>query len=171
MENDAGLCYKKCRDGFDGVGPVCWGEPPTGWVNCGMGAAVDKATCGSAIADMVLGPLEIIAFAASFGTSTAATAPAKAAAKAAKGAAKELAEQGTESLVKQVKKQVVETTGESMATGGGAQLVSSIGGLQKSPSTVDTLRKAMEIAALVDPTGVSSTVAAYAHDKCDKISP
>jgi hypothetical protein len=172
MENDAGLCYKKCRDGFDGVGPVCWGMPPTGWVGCGMGAAKDAATCGSAIADMVLGPLEIIAFAASFGSSTAATAPAKAAAKAAKGAAKELAEKGTESLVKQVGKQVLETTGESMATGGGAQLVSSIDGLQDpTASTVDILRKSMEIAALVDPTGVSSTVAAYAHDKCDKISP
>lgn len=146
--------------------------PPTGWVGFGMGAAKDAATCGSAIADMVLGPLEIIAFAASFGSSTAATAPAKAAAKAAKGAAKELAEKGTESLVKQVGKQVLETTGESMATGGGAQLVSSIDGLQDpTASTVDILRKSMEIAALVDPTGVSSTVAAYAHDKCDKISP
>ena len=23
-ENNAGLCYNKCRTGFDGVGPVCW---------------------------------------------------------------------------------------------------------------------------------------------------
>ena len=170
MENDAGLCYVKCRDGFNGVGPVCWGKPPPCWVNCGMGAASDGPTCGNAIADMVLGPIEIIAFAASFGSSSAATTAAKLAANAAKDAAKELAEQGTESLVKRVAKEVLETTGESMATGGGAQLASSIQGLKESPSTVDTLRKAMEIAALVDPTGVSSTVAAYAHDKCDKIT-
>ena len=57
-----------------------------------MGAAKDTATCGSAIADMVLGPLEIIAFAASFGSSTVATAPAKAAAKAAKGKKAEMAD-------------------------------------------------------------------------------
>ena len=35
----SGLCYTPCRDGFNGVGPVCWGQPPEGWVNCGMGAA------------------------------------------------------------------------------------------------------------------------------------
>jgi hypothetical protein len=30
-EYDAGLCYDRCRAGFDGVGPVCWGSCPTGW--------------------------------------------------------------------------------------------------------------------------------------------
>lgn len=29
-ENDAGLCYQPCRDGFDGVGPVCWRRCPPG---------------------------------------------------------------------------------------------------------------------------------------------
>jgi hypothetical protein len=47
---DAGLCYEKCRDGFRGVGPVCWAnsqgigvgtpvglEPcPDGWNNDGL---------------------------------------------------------------------------------------------------------------------------------------
>jgi hypothetical protein len=50
QENDAGLCYDKCRAGFHGVGPVCWadtvnvgiGKPiglepcPNGWVNDGL---------------------------------------------------------------------------------------------------------------------------------------
>lgn len=27
-EYDAGLCYPRCRDGFDGVGPVCWQNCP-----------------------------------------------------------------------------------------------------------------------------------------------
>ena len=32
-----GLCYKKCRDGFKGSGPVCWAKLPKNWVNCGAG--------------------------------------------------------------------------------------------------------------------------------------
>src|SRR6476620_11590303 len=24
QEYDAGLCYPKCKDGYNGVGPVCW---------------------------------------------------------------------------------------------------------------------------------------------------
>lgn len=30
-EYDAGLCYVPCRDGFTGVGPVCWGRCDPGW--------------------------------------------------------------------------------------------------------------------------------------------
>jgi hypothetical protein len=49
-ELDAGLCYERCRTGYNGVGPVCWaqsvnvgvGKPvglepcPDGWVNDGL---------------------------------------------------------------------------------------------------------------------------------------
>ena len=28
LDKDAGLCYKKCTDKYDGVGPVCWGQCP-----------------------------------------------------------------------------------------------------------------------------------------------
>jgi len=49
-ELDAGLCYERCREGFRGVGPVCWartvgigvGKPiglepcPSGWNNDGL---------------------------------------------------------------------------------------------------------------------------------------
>lgn len=42
QDKDGGLCYPKCPNGYDGVGPVCWGKPPAGWVNCGMGAAKDS---------------------------------------------------------------------------------------------------------------------------------
>lgn len=30
---DAGLCYHFCRDGFHGVGPMCWQKCPAGWHN------------------------------------------------------------------------------------------------------------------------------------------
>ncbi len=38
LDKDAGLCYKKCPDGFNGVGPVCWKPCPEGYHN-------DGATC------------------------------------------------------------------------------------------------------------------------------
>ena len=47
QEKDAGLCYKNCKAGYDGVGPVCWADKPKGWVNCGMGAAKDSKTCAA----------------------------------------------------------------------------------------------------------------------------
>jgi len=39
LDYDAGLCYKGCNIGYNGIGPVCWANGPSGWVNCGMGAA------------------------------------------------------------------------------------------------------------------------------------
>lgn len=41
-EYNAGLCYNSCGNKYFGVGPICWSAPPTGWVDCGMGAAIDS---------------------------------------------------------------------------------------------------------------------------------
>ena len=80
-EKDAGLCYKRCRDSFNGVGPVCWGQPPRvdgkRWVGCGMGAATDKGTCASTIMDQVTGPLEVASWAVTLGASSSASFAAK----------------------------------------------------------------------------------------------
>ncbi|PSC67508.1 Arabinogalactan endo-1,4-beta-galactosidase isoform A [Micractinium conductrix] len=32
---DAGLCYKRCAPGYDGVGPICWSQCPQGYISCG----------------------------------------------------------------------------------------------------------------------------------------
>jgi len=37
-DKDAGLCYNKCPDGYNGVGPVCWKPCPAGYKD-------DGATC------------------------------------------------------------------------------------------------------------------------------
>lgn len=37
-ERDGALCYPGCREGFNGVGPMCWGQCPAGYVD-------DGATC------------------------------------------------------------------------------------------------------------------------------
>lgn len=99
-EMDVGLCYPRCRAGYDGVGPVCWGKAPI--VNgqpfeiCGMGAAKDGTTCGIVLADQISSPFMIVANLVSAGAlgkvgkgiQKAGAAVAKAASKVGSGIAK-----------------------------------------------------------------------------------
>lgn len=78
FEKNAGLCYKPCGDKTTGVGPVCWGGPPTGWVECGMGAAKDSYTCGSIIFDQVSAVGNMALSIATLGSSAAISAAAQA---------------------------------------------------------------------------------------------
>ena len=50
LENDASLCYTPCRPGYNGIGPVCWGNAPPGYVSCGAGVARSKEICASVTA-------------------------------------------------------------------------------------------------------------------------
>jgi hypothetical protein len=38
---DAGLCYERCREGYRGVGPVCWANS----VNVGTGKVLEPQSC------------------------------------------------------------------------------------------------------------------------------
>jgi hypothetical protein len=40
-EKDAGLCYPKCRNGYHGVGPVCWANT----TNIGIGTVIGLEDC------------------------------------------------------------------------------------------------------------------------------
>ena len=45
-EYDAGLCYKKCRSGYKGIGPVCWaGCPSNANYDCGAMCTTNKKEC------------------------------------------------------------------------------------------------------------------------------
>jgi len=68
QERNAGLCYKNCKSGYKGVGPVCWAAVPDSMVGCGMGAAKNKFTCGTVISDQVTGPLTMAWTVATLGT-------------------------------------------------------------------------------------------------------
>src|SRR5438477_566569 len=83
-ENQAGLCYDKCKTGFNAVGPVCWGQPPSKWVQCGMGAAKDSSTCGQIVFGQVASVGSLALTVATLGTSTAATSAEKTATSAGK---------------------------------------------------------------------------------------
>ena len=40
QEYDAGLCYTKCRAGYKGIGPVCWGS-------CSGNSNSSRTACGA----------------------------------------------------------------------------------------------------------------------------
>jgi hypothetical protein len=77
-ENDAGLCYERCKSGYYGVGPVCWSKVPNGWTDCGMGAAKDKSTCGSITSGQIMSVGTLALNVATLGASSGATTAAKA---------------------------------------------------------------------------------------------
>ena len=188
-EKDAGLCYKRCRDSFNGVGPVCWGQPPRvdgkRWVNCGMGAAADKGTCASTIMDQVTGPLEVAAWAASGGASGAAKTAEKIAKiksqlkvnlKNKDGAAKKIMS-GIADVIKAAKKK----SGDAVKSSAKKDLDEVLDMLDTASELatairtlmickgVDCFRTVAELLAIVDPSGIAGTAAAYAYPKCDKV--
>ena len=188
-EKDAGLCYKRCRDSFNGVGPVCWGQPPRvdgkRWVNCGMGAATDKGTCASTIMDQVTGPAEVAAFVATAGTSGAAGKASKIA-KIKSQMKTDLADNKkayekifnaicdvVKSSSKRNGKAVKLTAKEKLW--GVLDMLDKSSGLATTIQTftycngVDCFRAVAELMAIVDPTGIAGTAAAYAFPKCDKV--
>jgi len=54
---DAGLCYPPCDDGFDGVGPVCWGNCPAGEDQCGALCLTQNQQCSGTIMNISMGVL------------------------------------------------------------------------------------------------------------------
>lgn len=54
LSYDAGLCYPKCPNASDGVGPVCWAKCSSDYpVNCGAACAKDQRMCAVAVVEMV----------------------------------------------------------------------------------------------------------------------
>ena len=191
QEQDGALCYDKCASGYDGVGPLCWGRAPRGWVNCGFGAAKTSGDCVSTVMDQVTGPGEIALFVASYGSSGAASKASKL--NTIRGAMKKNNADDPDKVSKvftaigkffeamskkasRSKNEIQKTAKanfdniityiDAQSTFGSAILT-----LVGASSEVDILRGVAEIMSLLDPTGVASTVAAYAHPNCADVDP
>ena len=170
QEKSAGLCYPSCNTGYSGVGPVCWGQPPSGWVVCGMGAATTTTKCATIIIGQVASVATIALNIATLGGSSAATAGAK-----------------TERLtqLKNLFASLKKIYDENQATFQQAQdLIKDALTIKKSITSLndaislgksddvtaeDIARTAAEIAAVLDPTGIAGAVAAYTYAKCSKL--
>ena len=61
-ENRSGLCYHKCRNGFEGIGSVCWAQCSGKHSrSCGAYCAVNLLICGNGILNMISSTSEIMA--------------------------------------------------------------------------------------------------------------
>jgi hypothetical protein len=171
MESDAGLCYPKCRAGYAGVGPVCWGQPPPGWVQCGMGAAKDSTTCASIVFGQVTSVGQLALTVASLGSSTALTAGMSAPEKASRFA--KLRQQYSAlkvefELLKKSNQNVQEAADAYKAANALKKGYKAMGTAEDAVTEEDMIRLAAQIAAIVDTTGISDTVASYTYPKCSK---
>ncbi|MBL24786.1 MAG: hypothetical protein CMM48_12915 [Rhodospirillaceae bacterium] len=173
-EKDAGLCYKNCKRGFDGVGPVCWGDKPRGWVNCGMGAAKNSKTCAKIVFSQVasVGKLAMnIATAGSSGEAEEAAEGAEDAEELSKLRKKYEEMKKAWDEIKEAKhvKKALDAAKKAKKVGGATWKAFQAGKQAKHAVTKeDMARVAAMIASIVDPTGVAGTVAAYTYPKCSK---
>jgi len=180
QERQAGLCYNKCRSGYSGIGPVCWGQPPRGWVNCGMGAAENSRVCGERMTNQFTSVGRLALNVASLGTSAAATSAAKKKDNAGKFAelkkkyedfkkanpkiaAKLKDAERKKKVISEAKskldkaEEVVETVSDALDND------------YDEMTAADYIRLAAEIADLMDPTGVAGAIAAYSFPKCSAL--
>jgi len=173
-QQDAGLCYSKCPGGFTGVGPVCWGQAPKGWVDCGMGAAKDSTTCAAIVAGQVVAVGNLALTIGSLGTSTSLTAGLSAPAKASRltKLTQEFTKLKTQWDVLQKTNQNVKTAVTAFkAANAGRQGYIAMETIANATTEEDMVRFAAQIAAILDPSGAAGVVAAYTYPKCSKYFP
>ena len=174
QEKDVGLCYKSCNTGFDGVGPVCWGQPPSGWVQCGMGAAKDSKTCASIVFGQVASVGQLALTVASLGSSTSLNAGMKApqnASKLAKLRQEFSAMKVAFDNLKKTNTTVKNTVTALDAANKGRKGYVAMDTASSIVTEEDMARLAAQIAAILDPSGAAATVAAYTYPKCSKYFP
>ncbi|XP_022196877.1 uncharacterized protein LOC111054207 [Nilaparvata lugens] len=162
-ELDAGLCYPKCRNGYKGVGFVCWSRAPQNWVECGMGAAASSATCGTTVFSQVTSVGQLAFNIATAGASSSVTqlqAPADPDKLAKLKAAWETIKNN-----EYVKKAVdAYETGKVVG-----KTYVTVNTALKATTTEDLVRLSAMIASFTDPTGVAGVVSSYTYPKCSKL--
>ncbi len=180
QENQGGLCYKLCKNGMKGIGPVCWDVdcPDNFPVQCGASCAETKKDCIQSVFDQVTTPLELVITVAEValtaGTVTAIKTGVKTAAKtgakvAAKKAAKKVAAKVTKASAKKALKKSAKEYGkylsEAAATEAAEMMVDA--SLQAAVyKEVHGLDVDWDDLAIMDPTGISNIVLAYANPLC-----
>ena len=163
------LWYQKCRSGYSPFGCcLCRKKPPVppGWVNCGLGAAVDRSTCSTRIKDQVLSVFKAIAkiggLIASGGTSAAAAEATEAANSATEAfeafsdPTSVLADASDDEDVKTVQKMAEKAKAYGDALNDAVQ----------SSNTAQAKRAIEEAAGVVDPTGLADVAAAFTYPDC-----
>lgn len=193
MRGEAGLCYHDCKNGFNnGGGPVCWQQCADNRVTCGVGCADKTWSCVSDTASMVIAPaaLAMNVFNAAKGVSAAAGLldsypKIKTAFELAKLAGKgwtagSAAKDQVDNWVRSFSVNFATMTSESIAK----ELETRLKGnpaalayvkeqfalnhlnLMLQSDRIETGQNMLAIISIMDPSGISSVVSAYAHPMC-----
>lgn len=175
--NNAGLCYKQCPANYVGLATTCWqqctGSTP---VDCGAACATDTATCVNDVIDMVTGPLTIALNVVTGGEIGTALKSVGTVAMAA-------VEDGVEAMIKAAAERIADLAAKNLSTSGIAATITNMA-KQAGVNLATTAPTAIASAAMqvyegssvttttlsaiasIDPTGIASTVIAYAHPLC-----
>ncbi|MDA8130370.1 MAG: hypothetical protein M0011_02580 [Elusimicrobia bacterium] len=185
LEEDAALCYKPCKDGYHGVGPVCWMDCPKSKTECGAGCADGTVTCITNTAQMVVAPAMLAMNIASAGGTSGMTSYypqiVKAFTLAKGGAALGIeAKENVDMWVNDYSRNFDKLTTPGIA----ARLHAACAGhaeaeeyLKKQYALVnldmmlekdvgETAKSTLAVASGFDPTGVSGVVSAYWQPVC-----
>lgn len=171
-DRTGGLCYPKCKAKYLGVGPVCWINSPSGWVDCGMGASPSSTSCALVVFDQVSSVGMLAINIATFG----ASGEAEIAANTAKSGKiineltakfkqlKELYDKN-QKYVDLVKKGMNVTAYATTARQVSIAMTSDINTI----TAADIIRISAQMAALADPSGIAATIAAYSYPLCSDV--
>ena len=178
-KDQAGLCYKKCKSGYHGVGPVCWSNSPSGWVDCGAGDARSSLDCASSTTSQITSVVDSAVKIATLVVPGAEEADAAEDAATDAGAIAEDAGDFTgdlksfKKLLAAFKLYLTESPHAKKAIDDGEagditpESLLAAAGLTKP---ADIIRFAASIANFFDPTGLSGVVAAYSYPLCSDVS-
>ena len=173
-ELNAGLCYDNCPAGYHGVGPVCWRNPPEGWVNCGMGAAKTDGTCASVVWNQVSSVGQLALTIATVGTSLIPATAANTAADVGRVAQLKAMYADLKAAYDAAKSAspALQAAERAYNVGSTALKVTTVADSAANIVTEeDILRLAAQIAAIVNSSGISAVTGSYTYSKCSKLFP
>lgn len=163
-EYDAGLCYTKCKDGYYGVGPVCWKRCNNrASVDCGAACASSSAACASNIFGLFKSLFDVFYSISetilTFGTVHIIRNSIELSVKATFTVAKKLAGEGAS---KEAIKKVISDSAASNGEKIGAEMLNAI--VDKAYEQAEFDWKDF---SKLDPTGITSAVLEFVKTGCE----
>ena len=168
QEEQAGLCYTPCSSGYDGVGPVCWGECSGDYsYACGsLACASDANACTSFISSAVDSTtnfaINVAALVATWGEAAGPLSEIHTITNT-------LTTDAVEALTKQIANQLIAASQGTSAVGSGGtvgQQLTQAAANSTAGAIVTAIQTGTINWTLIDPTGIAAVIAAFNQPTC-----
>lgn len=160
---DAGLCYNKCKAGYNGVGPVCWktctGNAST---DCGAACATNTDVCVAKIFEQIVSVLQVAENIAEMVLTAGGATALKASAKAA---LQTFFKTAQAAIAKGATKEAFIKLAKTLAVKAGASISESVAEKAYTKAATGSDFKWEDFSAL-DPTGIADVVIAFTNEIC-----